>query len=118
MTHSTIAVIGGGNMGASLLGGLIANHYPREKLWITDTDKEKLQALQNQFEVQTTTDNQAALQHADVVILAVKPQILATVCREIANLVQQKKPLIISIAAGVSESSIQKWLGGNIAIVR
>lgn len=118
MINATIAVIGGGNMGASLLGGLIANQYPRDKLWVTDADAEKLQTLKNNFQINTTNSNAEAIKNADVVILAVKPQILAHVTHEIASQIQKTKPLVISIAAGVNASSIQKWLGNDIAIVR
>lgn len=118
MTHSNIAIIGSGHMGSSLLGGLIANHYPPEKIWITDSDTAKLEQLKNQFKIHTTTKNQEAIEMADAVILAVKPQVLSDVAHEIAKSVQYKKPLIISIAAGVRADSIQKWLGGNVAIVR
>lgn len=118
MTHSNIAIIGSGHMGSSLLGGLIANHYPPEKIWITDSDTTKLEQLKNQFKIHTTTKNQEAVEMADAVILAVKPQVLSEVAFEIAKSVQHKKPLIISIAAGIRAESIQKWLGGNVAIVR
>lgn len=118
MKTSVITLLGAGNMGSSLLSGLIRNHYPAEKLWITDPSEEKLHHVKNQFPVNITTDNQQALQHADVVILAVKPQILPQVLMDAAAIIQQKKPLVISIAAGVREASIQQWLGGQIAIVR
>lgn len=118
MTKATIAILGGGNMGASLLGGLIANDYPREKLWITDPDTEKRQQLQNQFQVNVSGDNHAAIEQANVIILAVKPQVLAPVALDIADKIQKKQTLVISIAAGVREQSIQKWLGGNASIVR
>lgn len=116
--NKTIAIIGAGHMGTSLLGGLVANHYPSEKCWITDTDIEKLSKLRNQWNIHTSNDNAEAIANADVVILAVKPNILASVSRELAAPIQQYNPLIISIAAGIPEASIQKWLGGNRAIVR
>lgn len=118
MQKATIAILGGGNMGASLLGGLIANRYPRENLWVTDTDKEKLRHFSDQFQVQTTSDNQEAVRHADVIILAVKPQIFSTLLTELKSVIQEKKPLIISIAAGVRIEMIQTIVGNEVAIVR
>lgn len=118
MSNATIAIIGAGNMGASLLGGLIAKHYLPNNLWITDTDADKLSLLKKQFQIHTTVDNHAALAQADVIILAVKPQMLSSVVQELAESIQVKKPLIISIAAGIRISSLQQWLGDNIAIVR
>lgn len=116
--NKTIAIIGAGHMGSSLLGGLIANHYPPEKIWITDNEPNKLATLQTQLKVHTTTDNLEALSAADVLIFAVKPNILKEVLRALAPAIQQKKPLIISIAAGISVASMQAWLGGKNAIVR
>lgn len=118
MINITIAIVGGGNMGASLLSGLIANHYLKTNLWVTDADVQKLKKLETTFGIHTTQDNQEAIKNADVVILAVKPQILKTVAQEMAPQIQARKPLVISIAAGITESSLQKWLGGNISIVR
>lgn len=118
MQNATIAIIGAGNMGASLLSGLIANHYLPEKLWVTDADPEKLAALKKQFHVHTTLNNDEAVKQADVVILAVKPQIMADVAQKLSVAVQAKKPLVISIAAGIREKTLQKWLGSNVAIVR
>lgn len=118
MTKPTIAIIGGGNMGTSLIGGLIANHYPPSHLWVADPNSEKRAELQTTFKINTTEDATIAIQWADVVILAVKPQTLAGVCASLRSVIGQKKPLIISIAAGVREESINQWLGGNLAIVR
>ncbi|MHB1948877.1 MAG: pyrroline-5-carboxylate reductase [Gammaproteobacteria bacterium] len=118
MTSATIAIIGGGHMGTSLLAGLIANHYASDKLWVADPETKKLLHLKTEFNIQTTTDNLVALQSADIVILAVKPQLLAKVCAQMQEIIHQKQPLVISIAAGVRVDSIQKWLGGKTAIVR
>lgn len=118
MTSPTIAILGAGNMGASLLGGLINNHFTSDKLWITDTDTKKLGLLKNQFNIHISTKNQEAAQSADIIILAVKPQILSQVIADIAPIVQKHNPLILSIAAGVRISSIQQWLGKTVPIVR
>jgi pyrroline-5-carboxylate reductase len=115
---TTIAVIGSGNMGRSLIGGLIANGFPAKKIWVSNPSLDKLHLLQQQFGINITQSNVEATAHAKVVILAVKPQKLATVCLELNPLVQEHKPLIISVAAGIQEISLQNWLGGNVAIVR
>ncbi len=118
MIPTTIAILGAGNMGASLLGGLVANHYSPENIFISDTDIDKLKRLEETFNIQTTTDNLAAIASADVVILAVKPQIILQVAHEIAATVQHKKPLILSIAAGIRIPRLQKIIGDHIPIVR
>ncbi|HSW94209.1 MAG TPA: pyrroline-5-carboxylate reductase [Gammaproteobacteria bacterium] len=118
MSRHTITLIGAGNMGASLLAGLIQNGFPAKQLWITDPDTEKLRVLQQQFAIHTTTDNEKAVKEADAVILAVKPSIISSVAESIAPVIQTKKPCVISIAAGIPEKKLQQWLGGDIAIVR
>ncbi len=116
--NSRIAFIGGGNMATSLVGGLISNGYASDLITVAEPDAVKLQALQQQYGIQTTTDNHQAIEQSDIVVLAVKPQILQDVCRASSSLVQQKQPLLISIAAGIRSSDIDRWLGGNCAIVR
>ena len=118
MPSSNIALIGGGNMAASLISGLIADGLDPKKITVTDPDSEKLANLAANFAIRTTPDNNQAVANAEVVVLAVKPQVLQTVAKELAQAVQQQKPLIISIAAGIRESSLSKWLGGDLAVVR
>lgn len=118
MNTDTIAVIGSGNMGASLIGGLVANHYPANNIWVSDPHQQKLDALQQQFHVNITHDNQIACKNADVIILAIKPQLLTQITTKLASQIQQKKSLVISVAAGITEQTIQHSLGGKAAIVR
>jgi len=115
---SKITFIGGGNMATSLIGGLIANHYPADHITVTEPDAEKLKRLQEKFHVNISTDNNQAVIKTDVVVLAVKPQILQKVCRDISASVQIKKPLIISIAAGIRSTDINRWLDNNNALIR
>ncbi len=113
-----ITIIGAGNMGTSLLGGLVAKQYATGKITITDTSVDKLNQIKSQFNVQTSIDNITAIKMADIVIFAIKPQVFSKIALELNPVIQQKKPLVISIAAGITESSIQHWLGGNIPIIR
>ncbi len=117
-TQATIAFIGAGNMAASLIGGLRQRGYPEQSIWATRRNSDALAALAQRFSIQTTTDNITAVNSADVVVLAVKPHCLHELCNTLRDHIQAKQPLIISIVAGVTESSIQQWLGGNLAIVR
>lgn len=117
-TSPTIAVIGSGNMGSSIIGGLIKKNYPSQQIWASDQNPEKLAALKKQFSIQVTNDNLIAVKKADIVILAIKPQIMAEVLIALANAIQAQKPLVISIAAGISENSLANWLKKNIAIIR
>lgn len=113
----TIAFIGGGNMASSLLGGLLASGTPASSLLVAEPDAGKCSELEQRFGIRTTRDNAAVLV-ADVVILAVKPQVLQSVSRELANHIDGQAPLFISIAAGVRGSDIDRWLGGERAVVR
>lgn len=118
MNHPTIAIIGAGNMGSSLITGLIENGHPPDKLWATDHSEDKLQELARTFQIHITTDNKQAAQAASLVILAVKPQIFHHVLVELNPIIQTNKSLVISIAAGIREENIQHGLGGHVAIVR
>jgi pyrroline-5-carboxylate reductase len=117
-SYPTIIIIGAGNMGASLIGGLIKHGHPKDKIYATDPDQSKIDSIQQQFGINVTQDNQAAMLHADVVILAIKPQVFAEVLIPLVQVVQAKKPLIVSIAAGVQVATIDRLLGGNLAIIR
>ncbi|WP_372748251.1 pyrroline-5-carboxylate reductase [Litorivivens sp.] len=114
----TMAFIGGGNMASSIIGGLVASGFDAGAIWAADPSAESLSRLQQVAPVNTTSDNSAAVAAADVVVLAVKPQIMKAVAEGLAADVQARKPLIISIAAGIEVASLQHWLGGNQAIVR
>ena len=113
----TLAFIGAGNMARAIIGGLINNGYPAEQIWASEPDASKLIDLKEQG-LQTTCNNNEAVKAADVVILAVKPQVLKSVLTDIATTVQSQKPLLLSVAAGVMTSSMDLWLGGNTSIVR
>ncbi|MGH1460842.1 MAG: pyrroline-5-carboxylate reductase [Neptuniibacter sp.] len=116
-TEPTLAFIGAGNMARAIIGGLISNGYPTEKIWASQPDVNKLSDLADQG-LQTTSNNNEAVAEADVVILAVKPQVLKLVADGIAGAVQSNNPLILSVAAGIMTTSMDAWFGGNTSIVR
>jgi pyrroline-5-carboxylate reductase len=118
MKEQTIGFIGGGNMAGSLVGGLIADGFTTKNIWVSDVDAEKLAELHDRWRVNTSADNTQVAAMARVLVLAVKPQILHTVAVDIAETVRQHRPLVISIAAGIREKDIERWLGGSTAIVR
>lgn len=113
----TLAFIGAGNMARAIIGGLLANGYPAAQIWASEPDVSRLADLAGQG-LQTTSDNNAAVAAADAVILAVKPQVMKQVVTPMADAVQAKQPLIISVAAGISAESLCSWLGGDVALVR
>lgn len=118
MATRTITFIGGGNMASSLIGGLIADGTPAETLWVSDPDEERLRTLSEHFGVHTTRDNHDAATRADTVVFAVKPQRMSEVVAEVAGELKRRGPLVVSIAAGVREPDIRRWLGYDAAIVR
>jgi pyrroline-5-carboxylate reductase len=118
MKNTNITFIGGGNMAASLIGGLVADHADPSRITVTDLDATRLQTLATRFKVRTATDNAKAVADAQVVVLAVKPQVLRAVAVELADAVQAYRPLVVSIAAGIRSADLQRWLGGSAAVVR
>jgi len=118
MKKRTIGFIGGGNMATSLLGGLVSDNCQPGNIQVAEPDAARREALAHRYGITTTADNNALAAAVDVVVLAVKPQIMPEVCRGIADTVQEKQPLILSIAAGLRIADIDRWLGGNCAIVR
>jgi pyrroline-5-carboxylate reductase len=118
MKQPTLGFIGAGNMAGSLVAGLCADGYDPKKIWASDPDAAKLDVLGSRFGINTTANNLAVVENAQVVVLAVKPQTLREVAMGLAAAVQRYKPLVISLAAGVTEAAIDRWLGGGSDIVR
>jgi pyrroline-5-carboxylate reductase len=118
MIETTLAFIGGGNMTGSLVGGLITDGWKAARLHVADPDPQQAERLTRRFSVATTANNREAVENVDTVVLAVKPQVIRTVAEELAPVIRQRHMLVISIAAGIRESSLRDWLGKDIAIVR
>lgn len=117
-TQLNIAFIGCGNLSTSLVRGLIASGYPKEKIWVTNRSVEKNHLLRESLGVHASENNSEAAKHAEVIVLGVKPQQMQSLVKEIAPVVQEKKPLVISVAIGISTEMLSSWLGGNVAIIR
>jgi pyrroline-5-carboxylate reductase len=118
MKNTRLTFIGGGNMATSLIGGLVADNIDPNQITVSDSDEAQREALAASFAVHTGADNATAAAEADVVVLAVKPQILKDVAKALAAVVQERQPLLVSVAAGVRSDDIERWLGGNVAVVR
>lgn len=118
MTQTTMAFIGAGNMAASIIGGLIAEGISPQAIVASDVNADILAALCAATGVRAADDNEQAVAQADIVVLAVKPQVMRQVVVPLADTVQRKKPLIVSIAAGITTDHLSAWLGDHVAIVR
>lgn len=118
MKPTRLAFIGAGNMARSLLGGLIADGWDPASIAVADPDPNQLSAVASRFQVHTDTDNHAVVRDSEVLVLAVKPQVIREMAMDLAPSVQDRRPLIISIAAGIRATDLDRWLGGGCALVR
>lgn len=114
---TVIAFIGAGNMARSLLVGLRQQGVPGAQLRVAAPGAAGRGALARDTGAQATADNAQAAAGADVIVLAVKPQVMAPVCRELAPALTGD-PVIVSVAAGIDSAQIEAWLGGGRAVVR
>jgi pyrroline-5-carboxylate reductase len=105
-------------MASAIMGGLINSGSDPLSIWACDPSQEKLNDLKQKFGIQGTTDNAEAVAVADVVILAVKPQVMELVLAPMQVALQAKKPLVISVAAGIDNHSLAVWCGGDLPIGR
>ncbi len=113
-----IVFIGGGNMGRALLGGLIADGIPAQRLAAAEPDAARRNALASEFGMLTAAHGADLVGTASVVVLAVKPQVVKSVTQALAGHFGAARPLIVSIVAGVTEADIGAWLGGDFPVVR
>ena len=113
-----VTFIGGGNMARSLLGGLIQAGIDPANIAIGEPDNLRRQELSREFSVVTSANNVAAAHDAEIIILAIKPQNAASAVSNLSRTLSARKPLVISILAGVNINSLTSWGGGNLAIVR
>jgi pyrroline-5-carboxylate reductase len=114
---TTIGFIGAGNMAYAIISGLINNGTSTERIKVSDTNESLLSLRKSEFNLEVFTDNVELATRCDVVILAVKPQVLSIVCHQLKG-VLNTNTLIVSIAAGIRTHDIDRWLGGNTSIVR
>jgi len=118
MKTTKIGFIGGGNMASSLMNGLIASGYSSRQIWVSDINENTLKSLAANLDINVSSSNDEVIKHVDVVVFAVKPQVLETVAKNAAALIRQQQNLVVSIAAGITQNSLSRWLGGDTAIVR
>lgn len=118
MNTQTIGFIGGGNMATSLISGLIASGHAPAQIWVSDANPATLQRHADQLRVNVSDSNATVVEASDVVVIAVKPQILREVMQPLAAVIQQRQPLLVSVAAGINQHSLSRWLGESVAIVR
>jgi pyrroline-5-carboxylate reductase len=105
-------------MARSLVGGLVARGAPADSLRVAEPVAALREGLARDFQVPVFEDNTGAVDGAGTWVLAVKPQVMRAVCEALAPVAQATRPLVVSIAAGITAAQLERWLGGNVAVVR
>jgi pyrroline-5-carboxylate reductase len=113
-----IAFIGGGNMAAALIGGLLKRGVAAKRVAVADPSIAQLERLAKDYAVEITTDNVAAVLGAEVVVLAVKPQHMRAAALALQPALQATAPLVISVAAGIPHAALARWFGPRVPVVR
>ncbi len=112
-----IGFIGGGNMAEALIKGLLANGFAAERIMASEPIEIRREHLAEEFGIQVTTDNLALMDACEIIVLAIKPQIVHEVLDEIAGAYSDDK-LVVSILAGISTGTIEKHFQGAPRVVR
>lgn len=113
-----IAFIGGGNMARSLIGGLVAAGADRNRIRVAEPDARTRAGLAEDFGVACFASAAEAVPGAATWVFAVKPQVMREVCESLTPIARAERPLVVSIAAGITAAQLDRWLGGGLAVVR
>lgn len=111
MAQQLIGFIGAGNMANSLAGGMIAKGIRPARIWMSDPSQDRLDEVAQLHRVHVSRDNLDVARRVDVLVLAVKPQVMGDACAALREIIEERQPLIISIAAGVTVDNLRHWLG-------
>ncbi|CAG8998525.1 MAG: Pyrroline-5-carboxylate reductase [Candidatus Celerinatantimonas neptuna] len=117
MATSKIVFIGAGHMATSLIFGMINQGIDPKRISACDHNPPKLKKLNQDYAITTFADSVKAIQNADIVVLAVKPQVMQPLCERFHQESDLSHKLFISIAAGISCNRLTQWLG-NVPIIR
>jgi len=118
LDNKKIGVIGTGNMGRALIGGLInSGSSVSENIVCSDIKEGKIKGIEEEFGVGTRDDNSDVARESEIIIYAVKPQIMAPVLKETGDCLNMSK-IVISIAAGVPLAAIESCLGKELRVIR
>lgn len=118
MSHLELTVLGAGNMGRALIGGLLRHGMRPEQIAVGETQEAARAALSRELGIAATPDNAAAIRKANLVVLAVKPQDAGSVLGPLAAELQQRRPVVLSVAAGVRIQTLQSWCGAGVPVIR
>jgi pyrroline-5-carboxylate reductase len=118
MTNRRLCILGAGNMGRALIGGLLRSGTRSEQLSVAESQADAREAVARDFGITASADNAAAVAGASIVVLAVKPQDAAAVLRPLAAAFAEQRPLLISVAAGVRVAALESWCGAGVPVMR
>jgi pyrroline-5-carboxylate reductase len=116
--NRSVCILGAGNMGRALVGGLLRSGTRPEQLTVGEKNVAARETLARDFAVSASADNQAAAAGAAVVVLAVKPQDAVATLAGLAALFAKQRPLVVSVVAGVRSAALQSACGGGVGVVR
>jgi len=116
--RSAIGVIGAGKMGEAIIAGLIRAGAPPGKILAFDADASRLEKIRKDYKIRIAENNPSLVKASEILILAVKPQVMEKVLMEISAAAFEKKPLVISIAAGIQTALLKKFLGADQRLCR
>lgn len=114
---SKVVFIGGGNMASCLIGGMLANGFSSENILVSEPNLDSRLRIEANHGITTTSDNGQAVSEADIIVLAVKPQIMSAVATPLADSLANN-PIVVSIAAGIPVSALENWMGSSLTIIR
>ncbi|HUN71291.1 MAG TPA: pyrroline-5-carboxylate reductase [Steroidobacteraceae bacterium] len=118
MSHLELTILGAGNMGRALIGGLLRQGMRPEQIAVGDSHEPARSTLSRELGVTATADNAAATAKADLVVLAVKPYQAKSVLTPLSPQLRQRRPVVLSVAAGVRIASLQSWCGAGVPVIR
>ncbi len=105
-------------MARSLANGLVKSGWDKHRLILSDPEASQREAVVSVLGLTAYADNNRVAEAADILVFAVKPQMLREATSQVAATVQKKRPLVVSVAAGVRVDDVERWLGGNLPVVR
>ncbi|MFI3309975.1 pyrroline-5-carboxylate reductase [Ewingella allii] len=118
MQHRKLCFIGAGNMAGAIISGLLESGYPANLISVCAPSGKNRDPLAEKYGVKSSDDNIGCAKEAEVVVLAVKPQLMADVCKTLQKDVDFSGKLVLSIAAGVKVARFKELLSDNLKIVR
>ena len=119
MSQAKVAFIGTGNMSYAIIGGMINSGFSAAHIIATNRNQSKLDKVANDFGVQTQTDNLIALAQADIIVLSVKPQMMADLCQTFADSgIDLSDKVFVSVAAGITVARLREMLRQDVKLVR